>query len=1631
MIIQHNMAAVNTMMQLGITNSKLKKATERLSSGYRVNRAADDAAALAISEKKRSQIRGLLRASKNAEDGIGFVQTGDGTMGQMEDILQRMRELTIQSLNDVYNEEDRAAMQMEFDQLQSEIDRMNDQTEFNKKNVFEHYADTYYKVEGNRVWCQDQIHTIDSSNQSLTIQYKVSDTEPEKTITFAIPAGEYTTQELIDEMDDVITGLNGADGLCLEYTGDGTCNMVIQDGVEITKLSGGLSYLFFDEFHGSRISALIGTTVFNPGYPLLVDNNNNELKFTIENFDGTTKKVDITIQPDRYSRSEMIDILNKELAGTGMTASENGEYSIQVGSDDGIITGLKGNMFKIDDESQGEKIRTSVFYDNTKYGSVQKTSGTFKGGAVLVNRSSDTECNHFVIDDTNNTLKIRVDGKDSDAYQEIVLDSGKYTIGEMVLQLQNKLDAAGVGVTVASYGPEVGNYTTNGNRYSFYGLLLTSKTDGTESKVEFDVAGSSAYQTLFVERRYTDEGKNPTPTVGKFEYQKASLVGGKSFSQTDFPLTLDNQTNEIKIRLTEKVPSGDSFVINEGTYAISLTEKTYHSLNELLTEINNKLNGPDASIGLKDKIQAVDNSGQIAFYPKDTNQTVTGIALEDSNARGLLFVGEKIEYNMSSVSSSGSSPSITLDTMQEPIQIDGSNNQMNVSVGGETRTVTIPAGSYTKDQLAEEITDQLKGKTTTTTNSFSGYGQGKTDDKNATYSETGKENRTKIDCKATGSGNTGQGGTAIINGKPASYTVPVALEAKTTITSANNQMTIEVNGNSYTIALDEGTYTPDELARALENKLMDVTRESDRVKVTTDSGKLVFSTVQMGSNVQMAFSADNSTFLDSISVTKTPASITTQPLLDRISIDGTNSSFTLMVDGKTTTISLDAGNYTRSDFIKQLNNKLKQNGIGVTASLNGSGLCLTTNEKGNGASIRYSTTQGGDSVSAMFGQLVKKEPAVASLKTPLKEPISITDTSNEFRVRLTKNGVPNDLCAVIPTGEYTKAQLVDKLNELYQGEVTVSLNSSGSLTFTSKDVGKEVSLRVGNSISSSAAKAMFGETTVKTPDVKASFDSQGRLVLTGEGGNGNYTLSVKPVKDSPFCKPKETIKKINPTLKEGKVTTVYHQIKTNADLPSTIKIQDYNKNLYFEFQTPSGVETVDFSLDERDYTQAELQNVLQEKLNAALGNGECSVSISGNRLTFKAAHYGADYKMENFSGGFYEYVMRGTAVRGSSQAPVKTDGKQTVTEAYIIGRKDVSNTTSKIQKDINDELRLDVTINNQVHTLSVTLDAGEYTAAQLIEQIQGKLDEAVKNEGLPEHLVLVDVGKFDTNVIGANDKNSLDLYINPDINLEPGSYRIDGLAGNALFEIFYKTEGKLEPAYLAGSKDISDGVTIEPQENEFSIDVDGVTYQYAIDAGEYTRDELIQKLNELFAAPDKNGNTAPITAKQSGDSLMFSYNKLGIHTINNFQGSAKAALFYEMGGRSDYSSELLLQIGANAGQMTDLERFSMSTINMGINSITITKHKYANKALDRLDGALVYLNSARSLYGAGQNRLEYTIKGNDNTAENLQASESRDRDADMADEMVEYSKMQILQQTGMAVLAQSKQQVQSVLQLLQ
>ena len=131
MVVQHNLTAMNTQRQLNITTGTQSKVTEQLSSGYKINRAADDAAGLTISEKMRSQIRGLTQASANAEDGVSAVQTAEGALAEVHDMLQRMNELAVKSANGTNTSADRIAIQKEVNALVSEINRVSQSSEFN------------------------------------------------------------------------------------------------------------------------------------------------------------------------------------------------------------------------------------------------------------------------------------------------------------------------------------------------------------------------------------------------------------------------------------------------------------------------------------------------------------------------------------------------------------------------------------------------------------------------------------------------------------------------------------------------------------------------------------------------------------------------------------------------------------------------------------------------------------------------------------------------------------------------------------------------------------------------------------------------------------------------------------------------------------------------------------------------------------------------------------------------------------------------------------------------------------------------------------------------------------------------------------------------------------------------------------------------------------------------------------------------------------------------------------------------------------------------------------------------------------------------------------------------------------
>ncbi len=132
MVVQHNLTAMNSNRMLGLTTASQAKSTEKLSSGYKINRAADDAAGLSISEKMRKQIRGLTQASSNAQDGISAVQTAEGALNEVQDMLQRMNELAVKSANGTQSEDDRSYIQNEIDQLTTEIDRVAETTKFNE-----------------------------------------------------------------------------------------------------------------------------------------------------------------------------------------------------------------------------------------------------------------------------------------------------------------------------------------------------------------------------------------------------------------------------------------------------------------------------------------------------------------------------------------------------------------------------------------------------------------------------------------------------------------------------------------------------------------------------------------------------------------------------------------------------------------------------------------------------------------------------------------------------------------------------------------------------------------------------------------------------------------------------------------------------------------------------------------------------------------------------------------------------------------------------------------------------------------------------------------------------------------------------------------------------------------------------------------------------------------------------------------------------------------------------------------------------------------------------------------------------------------------------------------------------------
>ncbi|SHH41656.1 flagellin N-terminal helical domain-containing protein [Sporanaerobacter acetigenes] len=263
MRINNNLMAMNTHRQLGINNTGTAKSLEKLSSGFRINRAGDDAAGLAISEKMRGQIRGLTQASRNAQDGISLIQTAEGGLNESHAILQRMRELAVQSATDTNVEIDRGAIQDEMNQLVSELDRISNTTEFNTQGLLNGSFKGKFQIganEGQNV--ELQIGKMDSTSLGLvsTISTAQGDTA-NNTNNAVLADGVYTVNEAKNALLDA-DGNTVATIATSKITAGGaevidlTSKEVLDAGAQITISGNGAKYDIKNKIDAAASSAL-------------------------------------------------------------------------------------------------------------------------------------------------------------------------------------------------------------------------------------------------------------------------------------------------------------------------------------------------------------------------------------------------------------------------------------------------------------------------------------------------------------------------------------------------------------------------------------------------------------------------------------------------------------------------------------------------------------------------------------------------------------------------------------------------------------------------------------------------------------------------------------------------------------------------------------------------------------------------------------------------------------------------------------------------------------------------------------------------------------------------------------------------------------------------------------------------------------------------------------------------------------------------------------------------------------------------------------------------------------------------------------------------------------------------------
>ncbi|HQC41394.1 MAG TPA: flagellin [Petrotogaceae bacterium] len=351
MFINHNLAALNTYNKLVFNQSGLSKSLEKLSSGLRINRAADDAAGLAISEKMRAQIKGLDQAVRNAQDGISMIQTAEGALAETHSILQRMRELSVQAANDTYTSEDRIQIQKEIDQLTSEIDRISATTEFNTKKLLNGDASAYVSSDklSTKIFMRDGLRVLDQfgqkapggGNYKLEIEATAGANQVQKTDIFKVKHDTFAL--------DVIA-INTDSGLDTEANG----------GIAVKGLKAGSYEVFTAATVASNDAAVTYGDQYNQLDPKLqiakvtistatgIDISSSTL-FTVVN--KTLNSTTLSVQSHQYALDGTYTYVTKEITINDSATAVSISDAIDISG----LTGLSISMVSASRLSVGDK----------------------------------------------------------------------------------------------------------------------------------------------------------------------------------------------------------------------------------------------------------------------------------------------------------------------------------------------------------------------------------------------------------------------------------------------------------------------------------------------------------------------------------------------------------------------------------------------------------------------------------------------------------------------------------------------------------------------------------------------------------------------------------------------------------------------------------------------------------------------------------------------------------------------------------------------------------------------------------------------------------------------------------------------------------------------------------------------------------------------------------------------------------------------------------------------------------------------------------------------------------------------------------------------------------------------------